>query len=94
MYDRLDVVTLDGGAFVAKRDDPGPCPGEGWQLLVQRGKTGRPGEKGDAIKGDKGDAGPGVVSIDIDRSGMVTVTNADGTTAQGDFYPVLSQIAR
>lgn len=93
-YRRLDVVALDGGAFVALRDDPGPCPGAGWQLMVMRGKPGRPGEKGDAGRGIKGDPGPAVVAIEIDGNGMVTVRNADGTTVRGDFYPVLSQIAR
>lgn len=93
-YGHLDVVALDGGAFVALRDDPGPCPGAGWQLMVMRGKPGRPGEKGDAGRGIKGDPGPAVVAIEIDGNGMVTVRNADGTTVRGDFYPVLSQIAR
>lgn len=93
-YAYLDVVALDGGAFLARRDNPGPCPGEGWQLIAMRGKAGRPGDKGEAGKGSKGDPGPAVVAIDIDDRGLVTITNADGTTAQGDFYPVLSQIAR
>lgn len=43
-YSALDVVALDGGSFAAKRDKPGPCPGDGWQLLVQRGKPGRDGK--------------------------------------------------
>lgn len=42
-YREGDVVALNGGSFAAKRDDPGPCPGPGWQLLVARGKAGRPG---------------------------------------------------
>src|SRR4029077_8153761 len=33
-YGVLDVVILNGGSFVAKRDNPGPCPGEGWQLMA------------------------------------------------------------
>lgn len=94
-YARLDVVVLDGGAFVARRDNPGPCPGDGWQLLVSRGKPGRPGEKGErGERGSRGDPGPAVVGIEIDGNGVVTVTNADGSTAAGDFYPVLSRIER
>lgn len=92
-YSRLDIVALDGGAFVARRDDPGPCPGDGWQLIAMRGKPGRPGERGERGEAGKGGVpGPGVVSIDIDDSGMVTIENADGSTVQGDFAPVLSRM--
>lgn len=48
-YSALDVVALDGGSFAARRDNPGPCPGDGWQLLVQRGKPGKPGQDGKYI---------------------------------------------
>jgi hypothetical protein len=30
-YRALDVVALNGSSFVARADDPGPCPGESWQ---------------------------------------------------------------
>src|SRR6185369_3743034 len=96
-YAALDIVALDGGAFLARRDDPGPCPGDGWQLIVTRGKPGLKGEKGESVKGDKGDKGdpgPAVIAIDMDGTGLVTLTNADGTTTKGDFGPALSQIER
>lgn len=94
-YAALDVATLDGGSFVALRDDPGPCPGDGWRLFVQRGKAGRPGEKGDkGDRGTRGEPGPAVVGIEMDDEGVVILTNADGSTATGDFYPVLSRIGR
>jgi hypothetical protein len=48
-----DVVTRNGSSFVATRDRPGPCPGEGWELLCSRG--GR-GERGPA--GPRGQNGP------------------------------------
>lgn len=68
-YARLSIVSLDGGAFIATRDNPGPCPGDGWRLLVARGKSGKPGEKGDpGLKGDKGDPGPGLA--DVRREGF------------------------
>ena len=92
-YARLDIVALDGGAFVARRDDPGPCPGDGWQLIAQRGKPGRPGDKGESIKGDRGPPGQGVVAIELDETGLVTIENADGSTVQGDFARVLAGIA-
>jgi hypothetical protein len=49
-YAELDVVTLDGGAFSARKDDPGPCPGAGWQLMARQGQRG--------IAGPKGERGP------------------------------------
>ncbi|WP_051150151.1 collagen-like protein [Reyranella massiliensis] len=94
-YARLDVVTLDGGAFVARRDDPGPCPGEGWMLLVMRGKAGKPGIPGPrGERGARGEPGPAVTGIAIDETGMVTLSNADGSAVEHDFAPVLSRLMR
>lgn len=94
-YGHLDVVVLDGGAFVARRDDPGPCPGDGWQLLVARGKPGKPGERGEqGPSGARGAPGPALVDLTLDRSGMVMWTNADGTTGESDFAPALQQLER
>jgi hypothetical protein len=57
-YKALDVVTLDSKWFVAKRDDPGECPGPGWKAGPGLGKTGRPGERGaQGERGPKGDKG-------------------------------------
>jgi hypothetical protein len=36
-YTRGDVVALDGGSFVARKDNPGKCPGDGWQLMARQG---------------------------------------------------------
>jgi hypothetical protein len=61
-YAALDVVALNGGSFIARRDDPGECPGEGWQSMTL------PGRRGDrGAKGEKGERGPGIVGWDIDR---------------------------
>src|SRR5262249_41492030 len=45
-YKYLDIVALNGGSFIARTDDPGECPGPGWQLLASRGKTGDKGLPG------------------------------------------------
>jgi hypothetical protein len=70
-YARLDVVAFDGAAFIARRDNPGLCPGDGWQLLVSRAKTGDRGQRGPrGERGDKGERGePGalIVGWQIDR---------------------------
>ena len=57
-YRELDLVAFSNGTFIAKRDKPGPCPGEGWQLVAGPGRVGKqgpPGERGPA--GDRGDRG-------------------------------------
>src|SRR5262249_53530786 len=46
-YARGDVVALDGGSFLARRDNPGPCPGPGWQMIARQGQRGIAGPKGD-----------------------------------------------
>jgi hypothetical protein len=61
-YERLDIVVCDGASFIAQRDDPGLCPGDGWQLLASRGRAGDKGEPGPLGKkgehGEKGLPGP------------------------------------
>lgn len=95
VYEALDIVALNGGSFVARKDDPGACPGEGWQMIASRGKPGAPGEsrKGDPGKGLKGDPGEPVVSATVDDEGMLTLVNGDGSTVQCDLYPLLSKVA-
>jgi Collagen triple helix repeat (20 copies) len=86
-YHRLDVVALNGGTFIAKRDNPGPCPGEGWQSLALPGRHGKQGEQGPpgpagpkGIKGDRGEAAPRLVSWHIDRKSYIaTPVLADGS---------------
>jgi hypothetical protein len=66
-YKELDVVTLDQKWFVAKKDDPGPCPGAGWKAGPGIGKTGRPGDRGP--QGAKGETGlmQEILAWDINR---------------------------
>jgi len=82
-YRRLDVVALNGGCFIARKDAPGPCPGSGWQLLASQGKRGVAGEKGErGERGPKGDPGLSGVTIcewKIDRARYVaTPVMSDG----------------
>lgn len=95
-YKRLNIVALNGGAFIARKDDPGACPGEGWQVIAMRGKPGQPGEQGKRGEpGLRGLPGPGISSIEVDNSqGVLTVTNGDGTVVTCDLYELLRKIAK
>jgi uncharacterized coiled-coil protein SlyX len=52
-YAELDVVVRDSSSFIALRDNPGACPGDGWQMIACGGKRGVAGDKG-----ERGPAGP------------------------------------
>jgi hypothetical protein len=52
-YRRLSIVMLNGSSFVARHDDPGLCPGNGWQLFTSVGKRGQQGPRG-----ERGPTGP------------------------------------
>jgi hypothetical protein len=54
-YAALDIVALNGCSFIARRDQPGVCPGEGWQLIASAGKPGIKGVAGE--RGDRGEPG-------------------------------------
>jgi hypothetical protein len=58
-YKKFDIVALNGSSFIARKDDPGECPGSGWQLHASAGRSGGRGEKGDqgprGMQGPKGD---------------------------------------
>lgn len=92
-YRALDAVALNGASFAAKRDDPGACPGDGWQLLAMQGKAGKPGPKGD--KGERGSVvTASVVGGEFTDNGVFIIKNADGSAVEIDAYPVLSKLGR
>jgi len=37
-YSANDIVACNGASFIARHDDPGICPGAGWQLIAAQGK--------------------------------------------------------
>ena len=59
-YRAFDIVALNGGTFIARRDYPGDCPGEGWQLMSTPGRRGQQGPRGE--RGPAGPAGPTIQS--------------------------------
>jgi hypothetical protein len=83
-YTRLDIVACNKGSFIARHDDPGPCPGDGWQLIAAegaRGEKGSPGPRGaQGAKGEKGEPGPTIVGWQIDRPKYQAIpVMSDGT---------------
>ncbi|RLP22260.1 hypothetical protein D8676_25305 [Mesorhizobium sp. YM1C-6-2] len=89
-YRHLDVVALGGASFAAKRDNPGSCPGDGWQLIAAQGKRGNPGERG--RDGMRGASGPRIDRMDIDDNGLLLLKNDDGSEVTCDLYPLLSKL--
>src|SRR5262245_27886035 len=71
-YAAMDIAMVNGSAFLALRENPGPCPGPGWRLLAAAGKRGP--------KGDPGVTPPTISGWSIDaRSFTVTPVMNDGT---------------
>jgi hypothetical protein len=78
-YFANDLVAKDGASFVAKRNNPGPLPGDGWQLLARQGQRGIAGPQGIAGK----DA-PKIVKWELDVvSYTATPIMSDGTKGPG-----------
>ena len=57
-YGRMNIISKDGSAWLAKRDHPQGLPGasDDWSLVACRGKTGQPGPIGP--RGEPGPPGP------------------------------------
>ena len=98
-YKRLDLATLNGGGFVAKSDNPGPCPGAGWQLIASQGKRGDKGERGE--RGMAGSAGsvketPALMEWLVDHErGVVTPIMTDGSVGPAiDLGGIIAGIIR
>ena len=90
-YRELDVVALNGGSFIARRDNPGACPGDGWQVMAERGKPGKPGPVGP--RGERGAAVTAAVTDGrVTDQGEIVLRNTDGSEVCVDLYPVLSKL--
>jgi hypothetical protein len=93
-YHRLSIVTLNGSSFVARHDDPGPCPGDGWQLLASAGKRGQQGLRGE--RGERGPTGPlatapRIASTDIDPEYNLNILYTDGSRDTIPLRPAFAQ---
>lgn len=86
-YRKFDLVAFNGAEWRAKKDDPGPLPGEGWQLSSKQGERGNKGERGE--RGEAGKPGPAAPAI-IERKieGFILIdTMSDGSTIVCDIRP-------
>jgi hypothetical protein len=78
-YFANDLVAKDGASFVAKRNDPGPLPGAGWQLLARQGARGVAGERG-----VPGRDAPTIKSWKVDRERFIVIPiMSDGREGPG-----------
>ena len=75
-YFANDLVAKDGASFVAKRNNPGPLPGDGWQLLARQGQRGVAGERG-----APGRDAPRITGWVVDRGAFTVAPKlSDGST--------------
>jgi hypothetical protein len=77
-YRALDTVALGGASFTAKVDKPGPCPGDGWQLVAAQGKKGQAGR--DGTDGKPGKDAPRITDWVVNRENYsATPVMSDGS---------------
>jgi hypothetical protein len=90
-YRAFDIVALNGGSFIARRDDPGDCPGDGWQLMSTPGRRGQQGPRGE--RGPAGPAGQVIKSWQIDwERYRVTPLMSDGSVGPTlELQPLFEQ---
>jgi hypothetical protein len=87
LYSSLDIVALNGGSFVARCNNPGPCPGDDWQALCFQGKKGPVGPQGD--RGERGLPGPSIKGCELEAERYALILNqSDGTSIRIDLRPV------
>src|SRR5215831_16289798 len=67
-YSVNDVVAKEGGSFIARKNNPGPCPGDDWQLLARQGARGIAGPPG-----GRGPSGRSIVSWKVDRQYFLVI---------------------
>jgi hypothetical protein len=77
----LNIVAFNGSSFIARWNDPGECPGDGWQLIASCGKAGKPGPIGPrGDRGERGASGVSVVRSEVDGNAYtIKLILSDGT---------------
>ena len=93
-YNELDIVAHGSGSFIARHDNPGPCPGDGWESLSLSGEKGAAGPRGEkGAKGEQGPPGPIIATWEVDREAYrvraIMSDGSDGGTL--DLRPMFEQ---
>jgi hypothetical protein len=83
-YFAMDVVVTGGASFAARHDNPGPCPGDGWQLVASQGKRGLPGPQGEP--GRHGRDAAAIKEWHIDRANFVVTPLMNDGSAGPPLY--------
>jgi hypothetical protein len=79
-YEQLDVVAMDGASFIARHENPGVCPGEGWQLLSRQGRPGRKGDRGErGERGVPGEPAGRLINSKVDENYNLVILRSDDT---------------
>jgi hypothetical protein len=82
-YKKFDIVALNGSSFIARKDDPGECPGSGWQLHASAGRSGGRGERGEqgprGMQGPKGDTAS-ITGWEVDAASYTAIPIMSGGT--------------
>lgn len=87
-YRKLDRVAHDGSEWIARKDDPGPLPGDGWMLAAKAGSRGKPGERGP--QGPKGEPGIGIKG-GFCKDYALKLMLDDGRSVTIDFRPMFDR---
>jgi hypothetical protein len=90
-YRRLSIVMLNGSSFVARHDDPGPCPGDGWQLFTSVGKRGQQGPKGESGPRGALAVAPRIASTEIDANYNLIILYTDHSCDTIPLRPAFEQ---
>jgi integrin beta 3 len=84
-YRGLDRVAFNNSEWVARWDDPGPLPGDGWMISA---KVGRQGESGP--RGPRGEPGIGIAGATI-GDWAINLTLSDGTRKDINLLPLFDR---
>jgi hypothetical protein len=104
IYNAFDIVALGNSSFIARRDNPGLCPGPDWQLLAGAGRRGPRGERGpmgmSGARGLNGLSAPTPAFWSVNRTTYTAVLrHVDGSMSpplelRGLFEQFITEVSR